>query len=48
MSGLDRVDNQNIFLRVEISKTRGIGLSSEGDSLKEMCGARCFTQSGGA
>ena len=36
MRGMDRVDSQELFPRVEESITRGIGLRCEGQVLKEM------------
>ena len=47
MRGMDRVDSQKLFPRVEESITRGIGLRCEGQGLKEMYEASFFNAEGG-
>ena len=44
MRGMDRVDSQKLFPRVEELLLGGIGLMCEGQGLKEMYEASFFTQ----
>lgn len=42
MKGIDRVASQNLFLRVDMPKTRGFGIKIRGQSEKVSSAGRYF------